>query len=67
LPAEHAERRIVITANTAATRWLGERMDYGVAIDAMLFRESHARGENHDAATEARDSYLAASGGARCT
>jgi hypothetical protein len=38
LPTDHAERGIVITANTAATRWLGERMDYGVAIDAMLFR-----------------------------
>jgi hypothetical protein len=52
LPAEHAERGIVITANTAATSWLGERMDYGVAIDAMLFSvASHERGENHGAAT----------------
>jgi hypothetical protein len=44
LPAGHAERGIVITACTAATRWLGERMDYRVAIDALLFsaaREAH--------------------------
>jgi hypothetical protein len=51
LPAEHAERGIVITARTAATRWLGERMDYGVAIDAMLYGESHERGDSHDATT----------------
>jgi hypothetical protein len=38
LPAQHAERGIVIDANTAATRWRGERMDYGVAIDSLLFR-----------------------------
>ena len=38
LPAEHAERGIVINAHTAATRWRGERMDYGVAIDSLLFR-----------------------------
>ena len=38
LPAEHAERGIVITANTGATRWQGERMDYSVAIDSLLYR-----------------------------
>ncbi len=38
LPAEHAERGIQINANTAATGWRGERMDYGVAIDSLRFR-----------------------------
>jgi hypothetical protein len=25
-------------AQTAATRWHGERMDYGIAIDSLLYR-----------------------------
>ena len=40
LPAEHAERGIHIDANTAATGWRGERMDYGVTIDSLLFRSA---------------------------
>ena len=27
-----------IDAQTAATRWRGERMDYGIAIDSLLYR-----------------------------
>ena len=38
LPADHAERGIQINSNTAATGWRGERMDYGIAIDSLLFR-----------------------------
>lgn len=38
MPAEHAERGIQINANTAATGWRGERMDYGIAIDSLRFR-----------------------------
>jgi hypothetical protein len=34
LPAIHQERGIHINASTAATRWTGERMDYGLATDA---------------------------------
>jgi hypothetical protein len=34
----HAERGIEIDADTAATGWRGERMDYGIAIDALLYR-----------------------------
>jgi hypothetical protein len=46
LPAEHAERGIAIDAGTAATGWRGERMDYGVAMDALLFRTAlHKRNE----------------------
>ena len=40
LPVEHAERGIHIDANTAATGWRGERMDYGIAIDSLLFRSA---------------------------
>ncbi len=37
---QHAERGIHIDANTATTGWRGERMDYGVAIDSLLFRSA---------------------------
>ena len=33
-----------ISARTAATGWRGERMDYGIAIDALLYRTARARG-----------------------
>jgi HNH endonuclease len=33
---------ITITPGTAVTRWRGERMDYGIAIDAMLYRTHRA-------------------------
>jgi Domain of unknown function (DUF222)/HNH endonuclease len=36
LPAIHQERGIHIDARTAATRWTGERMDYGLAMDVLL-------------------------------
>jgi hypothetical protein len=39
----HAERGIHIDANTAATGWRGERMDYGIAIDSLLFRAAADR------------------------
>jgi hypothetical protein len=31
-----------IDALTAATRWGGERMDYGIAIDSLLYRRRKA-------------------------
>jgi hypothetical protein len=40
LPAAHAERGIRIDSNTATTGWRGERMDYGIAIDSLLFRSA---------------------------
>ena len=40
LPAEHAARGIQIDSNTATTGWRGERMDYGIAIDSLLFRSA---------------------------
>ena len=36
VPTDNARRGIVINPRTAATRWQGERMDYGVAIDSLL-------------------------------
>ena len=38
LVAGNRERGLEITPNTAATRWLGERMDFGLAIDALISR-----------------------------
>jgi hypothetical protein len=38
LVAGNRERGLAITPDTAATRWLGERMDFGLAIDALISR-----------------------------
>ena len=38
LVAENRKRGLAITPDTAATRWLGERMDFGLAIDALISR-----------------------------
>jgi hypothetical protein len=38
LVADLAESGATITPDTAVTRWRGERMDYGIAIDALLYR-----------------------------
>ena len=32
------ERGLMITPQTATTRWRGQRMDYGIAIDGLLWR-----------------------------
>jgi len=32
--------QIAITADTAVTQWRGERMDYGIAVEALLYRAS---------------------------
>jgi hypothetical protein len=37
---------IVITADTAVTRWRGERMDYGLAVDVLLHRSRQQRLED---------------------
>jgi hypothetical protein len=36
---QHAEHDIHIDPHTARTRWRGESMDYGLAIDALLGKE----------------------------
>jgi hypothetical protein len=43
LPAEHAARGLCIDPDTATTGWRGERMDYGVTIDSLLFRSAAAK------------------------
>jgi hypothetical protein len=42
---------ITVTPDTAVTRWRGKRMDYGMAIDAMLFR-THRAAERRDVSAE---------------
>lgn len=43
LVAAHEAQGLRIDANTAATHWRGERMDYGMAIDSLLFRARNVR------------------------
>ena len=40
LPAAHEKSGIKIDSGTATTGWRGERMDYGIAIDSLLFRSA---------------------------
>jgi hypothetical protein len=40
LPAEHQKLGIHINEHTAATKWTGESMDYGLAVEVLL---DHAR------------------------
>lgn len=42
---QNAECGLSIDARTAATRWKGERMDYGIAIDSLLYRTRKATEE----------------------
>jgi hypothetical protein len=43
LPSVHESRGIYITANTAVTRWLGERMDYDMALTGFFSRRDRLR------------------------
>lgn len=42
LVADNQRRGLAIDQRTAATRWMGEAMDYQIAIDSLLFRERRA-------------------------
>ncbi|HEX5462583.1 MAG TPA: DUF222 domain-containing protein [Steroidobacteraceae bacterium] len=42
LIADNRRRGLAIEPNTAATRWMGEAMDFQIAIDSLLFRERRA-------------------------
>ena len=42
VPKQNTEHGIIIDARTAATRWKGVRMDYGIGIDSLLFRTRKA-------------------------
>ena len=46
LPLCHDRADIHINRHTAVTRWRGERMDYGMAVDALLVRAHRASGAN---------------------
>jgi hypothetical protein len=50
LPAVHDQQGIRIDKNTATTRWRGETMDYGLAIEVLL---QHAR-RGHGVSAETR-------------
>jgi hypothetical protein len=39
LPLQHQDRDIRIGPTTAATRWRGERMDYGLAVEVLLAKD----------------------------
>jgi hypothetical protein len=43
LPLDHQERGIRIDERTAATRWGGESMDYGLAVQVLLHQARRAR------------------------
>jgi HNH endonuclease len=43
LPAEHAQRGLFIDTRTAGTRWSGESMDYGLAVEVLLDQSRRAR------------------------
>ena len=43
LPAANAERGIHIDNKTAATRWCGETMDYGLGIEVLLQKYRKAK------------------------
>ena len=45
LPAAHEERGIHIDERTAGTRWSGESMDYGLAVEVLLHQARRARGD----------------------
>ncbi len=43
LSRQHREEGVPIDSSTAVTRWRGERMDYGIAVDALLTRSASCR------------------------
>ena len=49
LVAAHQARQIKVTPRTAVTRWQGERLDYGLAVEGLLQRAN--RPENVAAET----------------
>ena len=42
---QNTEHGLTIDARTAVTRWKGERMDYGIAIDSVLCQTRRATEE----------------------
>jgi hypothetical protein len=52
VPAIHQERGIHINATTAITRWTGERIDYGLAMDVLLQNARRVSAETSRASVE---------------
>ena len=46
---EHEREGLQITPQTAATRWCGERMDYGLAVAGLMLKRERALRERSDA------------------
>jgi Domain of unknown function (DUF222) len=46
LPSAHEERGIHINERTAGTRWSGESMDYGLAVEVLLHQARRAQGDS---------------------
>jgi hypothetical protein len=58
LPERNRERGIEITSKTIDTRWIGERMVYSVAIDAMISaRERTRRKESEQGSIHEQSSF----------
>jgi hypothetical protein len=55
LPASNRERGVSIDARTAATRWAGESMDYGLAVEVLMQRVARRRQATADAAGASSD------------
>jgi hypothetical protein len=51
LSARHREDGIHIEANTAATLWRGERMDYGLAVGVLLHKAQRAQNVSAETGT----------------
>lgn len=58
---QNANHGLRIDARTAATRWGGERMDYGVAIDSLVYRTRKAAASG---GSDGRDSHAVDPAGA---
>jgi hypothetical protein len=58
LPIQHESEGIHINARTAASRWAGERCDYGLGVEAMLSRARRGREEVRVGVTLGRGASL---------
>ncbi len=53
----HRARRLSIDANTAATRWRGERMDYDLAVFLLCDKAARAKAA-HTEAIASPDTFM---------
>jgi hypothetical protein len=54
LPLQHESGDIYIDASTAATRWAGERCDYGLGVEVLMGQHKRALGIQSSVAAETR-------------